>query len=114
MKANHDRDGRKNKSYIEWISMIFGGGSILFVITYWILRASSYSYTDVIYLTADYEYGKYFGAAFDTVCGILPALFIGIPLLIKAFWSSLHKNNPLPQSLPDEAKSLDEIDTKIN
>jgi hypothetical protein len=70
----------------DLLSAILGISSILFIIVYWILRAASYDYTDFIYITADAEYGKYFGVAFDTVCGILPALLIGIPLLIKAFW----------------------------
>lgn len=90
---------KQNKTpKVDLLSAILGSGSILFVMVYWILRAASYDYTDFIYLTADAEYGKYFGIAFDIVCGILPALLFGIPLLIKAFWHRSRQNSPLAES----------------
>jgi hypothetical protein len=72
---------------------------------YWILRAASYDYTDVIYLTADAEYGKYFGVAFDAVCGIMPALLVGIPLLIRAFWYRPRKQAPLAEVQNEDTQS---------
>jgi hypothetical protein len=113
MEVDNNQNNRKKHARFEWIFVIFGGGSIIFVMTYWILRASSYSYTDVIYLTADYEYGKYFGAAFDTVCGIMPALLIGIPMLIRGLWFPSQKNKQLPPPLREKAQ-VDEKESEIN
>jgi hypothetical protein len=103
----NENEPYKKTAHIEWIFVILGSGSILLSIVYWILRASSYSYTDVIYLTADYEYGKYFGVAFDVVCGILPVLLIGIPLLLRAFLFSHQKNSQLPKTFDEDASSDD-------
>jgi hypothetical protein len=103
MELNTDNDDRKKHPHIEWVFLVFGSGSILFAIVYWILRASSYDYTDVIYLTADYEYGKYFGAAFDTVCGILPAILVGIPLLVRGFLFPARRKQQLAAPPAEEA-----------
>jgi len=113
MEVDNDKNHREKRDHIEWVFVIFGSGSVLFTITYWILRVSSYSYTDVIYLAADDAYGKYFGAAFDMVCGILPALLIGLPMLIRAFWFSIQKNNRSPISIQEGAQS-DEMDSETN
>ena len=103
---NENVERKQNKPQkVDLIPAIFGSASILFAMIYWILRAASYDYTDVIYITADAEYGKYFGIAFDTVCGILPALLVGLPLLIKAFWYRSPQQAQLAQVENDDTLS---------